>query len=105
MMTPNTSDAVLSRYALETVPEPPNSGVWADHLRWCVVVMDHNDAQLHVAASLLSYVLLHRHITDRQQGLAHRIITRVRALHDQGGLDCQAKLRVAGDLYQTWMRA
>jgi hypothetical protein len=73
---------------LYEVPRPPESNTWADHLRWCVAVMDHDDADLRFTASLLSHAL-GGGLTDRQRPYADKIIRRVRAMWEEGRLRAQ----------------
>ena len=70
------------------IPDFPSSLKWADHLRWCVAVMDGDDADLGFAASLLSHALKGG-LTEKQARYAQRVIDRVRAHHSSGLLDCQ----------------
>lgn len=70
------------------VPEPPPVEVWADWLRWLVVVMNYNDPQLHFAASLLSQALSRGHLTDRQIEAAIPLLERVLDAYQRGDLFC-----------------
>lgn len=91
----------LVRFHLEVIPQPPQSGRWADHLRWCVAVMDEGDPDLGMTASLMGYCLQKRHISERQKVVAHRIMTRVYEQYNAGILRSQLAIGDAQELANT----
>jgi hypothetical protein len=71
------------------VPDPPSSQVWADHLRWLVAVMDHDDSDLAFIASLLSHALKFEGLTESQAAPANKILARVRRMWREDRLSAQ----------------
>ena len=71
------------------VPDPPSSQVWADHLRWLVAVMDHDDSDLAFIASLLSHALKFEGLTEKQAAPANKILARVRRMWREDRLSVQ----------------
>ena len=72
------------------VPDPPESDLWDDQLRWCVFVMNKGDPQRHFAASCLTWVLKSGGLTERQSAACAKMIARIHGLWAAGALDCQA---------------
>lgn len=62
----------------DQVPDfPGDSDVWADHLRWMVMVMDEDDTALPFVASAYAYLLKNGRITQKQAEALDRIERRV----------------------------
>ena len=69
---------LIMRLRPDQVPDYPQSGLWADLLRWAVIVMDENDQYLPFIASVYAFCLKHDgRITAKQATAAERILARV----------------------------
>jgi hypothetical protein len=71
------------------VPEPPDTSLWLDDLRWAVTVMDDDDDALAFVTSVLSYCVENNGITKKQGEAAGRIIKRLKREFLAGVLACQ----------------
>ena len=71
------------------VPEPPLSDAWRDQLRWLVMVMNHDDPHLAIAASMLCQCIQKGGISEKQAVWANDILARVGERFADRGLDCQ----------------
>lgn len=71
------------------VPNPPDSNIWADILRWLVIAMDPDDKQLHFASSCLAYALQHGGLTSKQDVVCSKIWGRVLSQYNDDLLICQ----------------
>lgn len=72
------------------VPRPPDSDLWADNLRWMVMVMDCDDPYLSFVAGCLSQALKMEGLTRKQATACERIKARVVAAWQKSALDCQS---------------
>ena len=71
------------------VPDPPESSLWTDLLRWIVMVVDPDDKQLPFIASCLAYSFKHNGLTEKQALVCNKILQRVIASFDSETLFCQ----------------
>ncbi len=73
----------------DQVPDFPSDANWRDALRWLVMVMDHDDPQLSIAASMLCTVLSKGGMSQKQATWAQDILNRVLERFNEGRLDSQ----------------
>lgn len=82
------SDFAFSLNA-DQVPEPPDSNLWTDILRWAVMVMDPADPRLAFMCSVLSQAITKDGLSDKQSKACERIMGTVRKDYAAGILVCQ----------------
>jgi hypothetical protein len=73
----------------DQVPDPPESGLWANVLRWCICVMDPKDTRTPFIASCLAHALRNGGLTEGQQEACVRITQSVLLGWQEGILVCQ----------------
>ena len=83
---------------------PPTAALWADWLRWLVVVMNPDDPQLHFAASLLSHALKAGGLSEKQANAGNRMIERILAAYSAGDLRCMKAPRDVAQVVQLGPR-
>ena len=73
----------------DQVPEPPDSNLWTDVLRWAVMVMDPTDPRLAFMCSVLSQAITKDGLSDKKSKACERIMRTVRKDFSAGILVCQ----------------
>lgn len=73
----------------DQVPEPPDSNLWTDVLRWAVMVMDPADPRLAFICSVLSQAIEKDGLSEKQSKACLRIIGVIRKDFSAGILVCQ----------------
>lgn len=73
----------------DQVPEPPDSTLWTDVLRWAVMVMDPADSRLAFMCSVLSQAIEKDGLSDKQSKACKRIMGTIRKDYAAGILVCQ----------------
>jgi hypothetical protein len=81
----------LPKFSLNAaqVPDPPDSTLWIDQLKWAVTVADADDSDLAFLASLLSHAIRGGGLTLRQEPHARKAIDRLEAMWREGRLRAQ----------------
>ena len=70
-------------------PDPPESTLWADLLRWMVCVMDPDDTRLAFVSSCLSHACKAGGLTERQARACQKMLDDVWQAWADGVLICQ----------------
>lgn len=82
---------MTSRFVLfcDEVPDPPESSLWIDLLRWMICVMDPDDPRLPFVAGCLSHAAQHGILSEKQATACQGILTALCAAWSEGALICQ----------------
>lgn len=83
----------------DCVPQPPETGLWDDFLRWCLFVMNRGDPQRQFAASCLTWALRSGGLTDRQSAACARMLRRILTQYSAGALDCQTEAGASAETH------
>jgi len=73
----------------DEVPDPPESKVWVDLLRWMICVMDPDDKRLGFVAGCLSQACQNDGLTTRQAASCQAILETICRAWGDGILVCQ----------------
>lgn len=73
----------------DEVPEPPESGLWVDLLRWMICVMDPADSRTAFVAGCLSYAAQNDGLSAKQAEACQAILNAVCKAWADGVLVCQ----------------
>lgn len=73
----------------DEVPEPPESGLWVDLLRWVICVMDPSDTRLAFVAGCLAQVARTGGLSQKQADACKAILNSICKAWSEGVLVCQ----------------
>lgn len=90
------TDAPRFTLLCDEVPEPPESPLWVDLLRWVVCVMDPDDRRIGFVAGCLSHACQHDGLSARQASACQAILNSVMKAWADGVLVCQNTVPTEG---------